>query len=204
MSIAEKLLQAKEDLDTVYKKGKDAAMQAFAYAYQHNPATGQPYTDYYNKFVQSGWKDITFAYIKYPIVCKGSTTAAIGIFARCSITHIDVPITIEGCTAQETFYYAQWLEEIADITFINVPSFTRTFTGCTRLRHMIVKGSIDVVFWIGASAELDEESVDSIITALKDLTGQTTQTLTFHATVGEKLSEEQKAVITAKNWTLAY
>lgn len=34
--------------------------------------------------------------------------------------------------------------------------------------------------------------------------GGTAQTLTVHKTVGEKLTDEQKATITAKNWTLVY
>lgn len=53
-------------------------------------------------------------------------------------------------------------------------------------------------------ANLSDLSAQSIIDGLADLTGQTAQTLTVHKTVGEKLTEEQKATITAKNWTLAY
>lgn len=34
--------------------------------------------------------------------------------------------------------------------------------------------------------------------------GGTTQTLTLHSTVGNKLTDTQKATITAKNWTLVY
>jgi endonuclease I len=48
------------------------------------------------------------------------------------------------------------------------------------------------------------DSVQSIVDALKDLTGATAQTLTFHADVGGKLTDAQKATITAKNWTLVY
>jgi hypothetical protein len=46
--------------------------------------------------------------------------------------------------------------------------------------------------------------MQSIIDHLKDLTGQTPQKLTFHATAGGKLTDVQKAAITAKNWTLVY
>ena len=38
---------------------------------------------------------------------------------------------------------------------------------------------------------------------LVDLTGQTSQTLKFHADVKAKLTEEQITTITGKNWTLA-
>ena len=59
-------------------------------------------------------------------------------------------------------------------------------------------------FSIAATPDLDEESRRDIIGCLKDLTGLETQTLTLHKTVGEKLTAEQKAAITAKNWTLVY
>ena len=54
------------------------------------------------------------------------------------------------------------------------------------------------------SAKLTTESVQSIIDGLADLTGSSAQTLTLHATVGAKLTDEQKATITAKNWALVY
>lgn len=51
---------------------------------------------------------------------------------------------------------------------------------------------------------LSNEGIQCAIDGLADLTGGTTQTITFHKDVGAKLTEEQKATITAKNWTLAY
>ncbi|MBR5012284.1 MAG: hypothetical protein IKY12_06965, partial [Clostridia bacterium] len=51
---------------------------------------------------------------------------------------------------------------------------------------------------------LSDETVQSIVDGLADLSGKTTQTVTFHNTVGNKLTDTQKANITAKNWTLAY
>ena len=53
------------------------------------------------------------------------------------------------------------------------------------------------------SSILSDESIQSIIDGLADLTGQTTQTITFHATVKNKLTQEQITAITDKNWTLA-
>lgn len=51
---------------------------------------------------------------------------------------------------------------------------------------------------------LSDTTIQSIIDGLADLTGGTAQTLTLHSTVGAKLTEEQKATITAKNWELVY
>ena len=61
--------------------------------------------------------------------------------------------------------------------------------------------SVDIRF---SSAVLTDASINSIIDGLADLTGATAQTLTLHATVGAALTDEQKAMISAKNWTLAY
>lgn len=47
---------------------------------------------------------------------------------------------------------------------------------------------------------LTAASVQSIIDGLADLTGSTTQTLTFHRDIA--LTDDQKSAITAKNWTL--
>ena len=51
------------------------------------------------------------------------------------------------------------------------------------------------------SSVLSDESIQSIIDGLATVT--TTCTLTLHATVKAKLTDEQKNAITAKGWTLA-
>jgi hypothetical protein len=53
------------------------------------------------------------------------------------------------------------------------------------------------------SPNLTDASIESIINGLADLTGGTAQTLTLNG-VGTKLTETQRARISAKNWTLAY
>jgi ribonuclease HIII len=54
------------------------------------------------------------------------------------------------------------------------------------------------------SPRLSDESIDSIIEHLKDLTGATAKTLTVHTTVYNKIvSSGKDALITAKNWSLA-
>ncbi len=81
---------------------------------------------------------------------------------------------------------------------------TNTFQGCTRLEEIRLEGLLGCSLSFKDCAVLSNASVQSIIDHLKDLTGATAQTLTLHATVGTNLSEEQKAAITAKNWTLVY
>ena len=79
------------------------------------------------------------------------------------------------------------------------------FVGCTALREVrFAPNTIKCNMWFGNSPNLRNESAQSVIDALTDLTGAATKTLTFHKDVGAKLTPEQKAVVTAKNWTLVY
>lgn len=87
----------------------------------------------------------------------------------------------------------------------NTTSVNNSFGNCLVLEEVRFKGnSIFLSISFSSSSTLSDESIQSIIDGLADLTGQTAQTLTVHKTVGEKLTDTQKATITAKNWTLAY
>jgi hypothetical protein len=83
---------------------------------------------------------------------------------------------------------------------------TITYSSCQSLTTIKVTGSIgaSTVVNFKWSPLLSNGSVQSVIDCLKDLTGLASQTLTFHADVGAKMTEQQKATITAKNWTLVY
>ena len=82
---------------------------------------------------------------------------------------------------------------------------TMAFYGCSALENIsFVKETIKISISFSHSLLLSNESIQSIIDGLADLTGGTAQTLTLHTNVGAKLTDEQKATITAKNWTLVY
>lgn len=83
-------------------------------------------------------------------------------------------------------------------------TFSKGFDNMQKLQNIVFEGVIGQAISFPNSGLLTAESVQSIIDHLKDLTGQTAQTLTFHADVGGALTAEQKAAITAKNWTLVY
>lgn len=53
------------------------------------------------------------------------------------------------------------------------------------------------------SRSLSNESIQSIIDGLADLTGETAKIITLSADVKAKLTDEQITTITSKNWTLA-
>lgn len=73
-----------------------------------------------------------------------------------------------------------------------------------KLTHLPISGTIGTNCYFNSCNLLDDETIQSIIDALKDLTGATAQTLTFHKDVGAKLTQAQKDAISAKNWTLVY
>lgn len=113
-----------------------------------------------------------------------------------------------SCTnVQQMFAYMPNLK-IIDGTPINLSSavyqnnFTENLLSLEYIRFAANSIKLNITF--RKSEKLTTESVQSIIDGLADLTGSSAQTLTLHATVGGKLTETQKATITAKNWTLVY
>ena len=91
------------------------------------------------------------------------------------------------------------------LDFSSCTNIGNTFNNNGVLREFrIVPLSIKLNFAMKNLTNLSNETIQSIIDGLADLTGQTAQTLTLHADVGAKLTDEQKAVITVKNWILAY
>ena len=56
---------------------------------------------------------------------------------------------------------------------------------------------------LSSSTKYSVDTLVAMFTALADRTGQTAYTLTLGATNLKKLSDEQKAIATDKNWTLA-
>lgn len=109
-------------------------------------------------------------------------------------------------TVTSTFGSCVSLEEIiGTISFAGTSPFTNTFGQCDKLREIrIAENCISKNISFSACSLLSIDSVNSIIGGLVDLTGGTQQTLTFHKTVGGNLTDEQKAIITAKNWGLVY
>ena len=59
-------------------------------------------------------------------------------------------------------------------------------------------------YWLASSPLLTDESIQNVIDGLYDMTAKGfSPTLKFHTDVYAKLTEEQKAQITAKNWTVS-
>lgn len=92
-----------------------------------------------------------------------------------------------------------------DFSSVTSASNTNAFPNCVSLKEVrFVPNSIKVSIKFANSNLLSTDTIQSIIDGLADLTGGTAQALTLHSTVGNKLTDTQKATITAKNWTLVY
>ena len=168
--------------------------KTFKPKYQIKPTTA------YSMFTRSGITKMTAEQIDF-----SNCTSFYGCFMQSAIEELPIINASNASGIHNAFYDCKKLRYIEKIILSDkVQNYKYTFDNCPALEHLIIGGVIIFNISFNKSPLLDNESVQSIINCLKDLTGQTAQTLTVHKTVGEKLTEEQKATITAKNWILAY
>lgn len=140
------------------------------------------------------------------VLDTSNVTNFVQMFENTKSTHLP---TIDLTKAIGTNYMfngakVQVIEKLIFSENTNIPTVNTPFTSCNNLTSLTIEGVIATSISFAWSTRLDNDSVQSIIDHLKDLTGGTAQTLTLHAMVGAKLTDEQKATITAKNWTLVY
>lgn len=87
------------------------------------------------------------------------------------------------------------------LDFSNVTNLNIVFNNCGNLVNVLfVPNSIKISISFAHSSVLNDESIQSIIDGLADLTGQTTQYITFNSVIANKLTAEQNALILSKNW----
>lgn len=232
MSIAEQVLQLKQDFDDVYEAGYEKGKaegggnswyDAFWDGYQDN-GNRRAY-DY--AFSGQGWNNETFK-PKYRIVAMGSFA---GTFQNSGLTDFDFVeegieldteganslaylfryaygikrigvIDCTGCTELNRTFEGCYVETIDVLIVHENIKYSNTFTNCKYLTYITISGTIGNSISLGSCTKLSAESVQSIIDHLATVT--TAQTITFHADVKAKLTDEQKATITqTKGWTLA-
>lgn len=126
-------------------------------------------------------------------------------------------LDVSGCGDFSGLLTEADCEEI-DITswdFGKASRIPNAFYSCTRLKSFIGNKTIDDVLRDGIKAftnakvattinsnAIERPSLRALINGLADLTGQTPLTLTLGATLMAKLTEEDIAVATNKNWTI--
>lgn len=215
------------DRDAAVEAGKQEAYDKFWDAHQNYGKR----TEYHSAFVGLGWNAETFK-PKYDIVPTGAmymfaecgiidlvgaleACGAVMDFSKCrsfnymlssgsSIKHFP-PVDLSSApNFLDGFRYAVNLESASLINVQPAITWGNSFINCSNLVDITFSGTIGNPIAFSQSSELSAASVDSVISALADLTGQTAKTVSFHGTVGANMTEEQKAAITAKNWTLVY
>lgn len=210
MNIAEQLQTIADNVPKVYQAGYDDGAAAggggggdnhydtFWDAFQNNGKR----TLYTYAFSYEGWTDNSYN-PKYDIVCVGTTAS---MFQYSDIT--DTKRTIDLTQATDmgaTFRRSPYLKTIRKLIVSEATPFNaNTFQGANGLENITFEGVIGYSLSFVDSPLLTTASVQSIIDHLKDLTGATAQTLTFHKDVGAKLTQAQKDTISAKNWTQVY
>lgn len=124
------------------------------------------------------------------------------------LKHITLNVDLSKNIIASGMFQGSNVLEIIDgnpIDFTSCMAMSYPFASCiTLVNFRVVTNSIKISFNVASSPNLSAETIQSIIDGLADLSSGAAQTLTFHATVGGKLTDEQKATITAKNWTLVY
>lgn len=171
-------------------------------------------TDYYLMFRNiSGVVNTTVEHI----TISGGNPKNLAFFLDCAVAFEEMPKrvtlnfdTAECTTFQKTFSGRVGLEVIdgqpLDCSSAKTGSpLNLIFNYCYALKEIrFVPNTIFIGIDFFYCRVLSNESVQSIIDGLADLTGATAQTIRFYSEVGAKLTDEQKATITAKNWTLVY
>ena len=136
---------------------------------------------------------------------SANVTNFTGAFQDCRIKSIPRLDFRKAQNISSLCIYSTTIEEVGQMEIPNVTNTSYAFSGCTGLKRItFVPGCIKASIGFPNSHLLSQDSVESILQGLADLRGAQARTLTFHKDVGEKLTEEQKAAITAKNWILVY
>lgn len=123
------------------------------------------------------------------ILSEGAVTIDGGIF--------------NGCRKLKKVYLPSSITSAPTDSLSTTSSSYYIFQGCTSLEDVQVGENWNMSLRLNVSSKLTADSMIAMFNNLKDLTGEAAKTLTLGATNLAKLTDEQKAIATNKNWTLA-
>lgn len=116
------------------------------------------------------------------------------------ITLIGVNV-FSGCSSLKTVYLPSSINRTTNNS-LSVTGYY-IFNGCSALEDVQLGQNWNMSLDLSVSNNLTVESMIAMFNNLKDLTDETAKTLTLGETNLTKLTDEQKAIATNKNWTLA-
>ena len=230
MSIADKLTLIAQNEQKVFDAGKQAEYDAFWDAIQNygnrkdyhfafsgdmwTPETFKPKyliqpTSAYNMF--GYWGSDTTRNYRFDFRGLPLDFSKAGLIYNCFyenrlIQAVGEINTTSAGTLSNFFGFATALETVEKLVLKSDGSqdLTNAFNYCGNLKNITIEGVIGNTISFGNSPLLTHDSLMSIINHLKDFSGTTTtMTLTLGSTNLAKLTDAEKAVATAKGWTLA-
>lgn len=155
------------------------------------------------------------------VIDTSNVTDMSGMFINCSLLQtLDLSswVTSNVTNMANMFYYCRSLQtlDVSNWDTSNVTNINSMFYYCKKLTTLIGGRTIDEVISNNistlnglkininfSSTILDRASLRALINGIADLTGSTSQKLTLGSTLKSKLTEEDIAIATAKNWTIA-
>ena len=108
-----------------------------------------------------------------------------------------------GCRTLKTVYLPSSITTATNNSLTNTSSSYYAFYNCTALEDVQLGQDWNMSLRLNVSNNLTVDSMVAMFNSLKNLTGETAKTLTLGSTNLAKLTAEQKAIATNKNWTLA-
>jgi hypothetical protein len=131
----------------------------------------------------------------------GCTQIGHSAFRGCKLESIVIPNSV-------TFIDDYAFNSCNVLKYLNLPNSIRStgylaLVGCTSLEFVTLENGFNCRLNISSSTKFSAETLVAMFEALADLTGQEAKTLTIGSTNLAKLTEEQIAIATNKNWTLA-
>lgn len=166
--------------------------------------------------------------VNAPPINAQKATSLSYMFSRCnnlvSIEEINAPIAknvsymFEDCRGLETirsinipnatnmngmFKQCYILESIPTMNTSKVTNFSGAFRSCNKLESIsFTEGSIKTYISFSENSQLSDDSINSIIAGLADMTGSSSKKITFAPNITNKLTVEQANTITSKNWNI--
>ena len=212
---------ATEVYDEAYENGKNSVIDfaRYAYSFQFGTTEGLPEEFTINldnaKNISAFWSGVINTTVKHITVNVLNKMSGADKISRCfnqvnvnnnnkALEHITFNVDTSAITNFPQVFYMNSKLKIIDgkpIDFSSATSITWNWcSGCSVLEEVrVVKESIKVNIPVDIKNASDE-TIQSFVDGLADLTGQEAKTVTWHTNLILRLTEEQIQTMENKNW----